>query len=151
MKIPHAVAANTAWGIFYIMCKTSTCSNSPFVNHAGMLTHLRSLYHEAMLHDRDLHELRSAVLLYHVQNQHMIVIYTCFTRLSYYFIELLLLFINRIRDSLSHKYRNHIDRCRYCHIISALVYLFRVGIRPFCTCWEIYPALCRTCLHDRCH
>jgi len=30
------------------------------------------LYHEAMLHDHDLHELRSAVLLYHVQNQHMI-------------------------------------------------------------------------------
>jgi len=26
MKIPHAVAANTAWGIFYIMCKTSTWS-----------------------------------------------------------------------------------------------------------------------------
>ena len=31
-----------------------------------MLTHLRSLYHEAMLHDRDLHSLRSAVLLYHI-------------------------------------------------------------------------------------
>ena len=53
----------------YSMCKTSTCSNSPFVNHAGMLTHLRSLYHEAMLHDRDLHELRSAVLLYHMRTE----------------------------------------------------------------------------------
>ena len=43
--------------------------------HDRNLHELRSavlLYHEAMLHDRDLHELRSAVLLYHVQNQHMI-------------------------------------------------------------------------------